>query len=215
MKVRINPYLVLVLGAIPDIDLILMSYGIQHRTLTHSLLFWSVVFIPVFIKYRKRSIPYFGAIIQHILLGDFIVNKTSLFWPLSDLELGLRFNLLSIENITLEALGLAIFLIWVNRNGDNKIFYSIQKRSLLSIIVLVPLIGFLLFLYQNSFFLTILMEHGMQIGIMEKIGGWIIRSSFFPLVTIMHLILASFLSIPLIQGSRAVLCKTVENRNPI
>lgn len=210
LKVSINPYLVLLLGALPDIDLLLGSYGIEHRTITHSLFFWSMAFVPIFIRYRKRSIPYFIAPIQHILLGDFVVGHTDPFWPLAHFELGLGLRLLSIENVALEAIGLAIFLIWVNRNGDSKILLRPRRQGLLSVIAILPLASFLLFV-QSDLPTHIVSEH-LQVDKLERSAKWIIRSDAFLFVAIMHLVLLAFLSISLIQGSRALIYKKAKGK---
>ncbi len=212
LRVRVNPYIILILGALPDIDLLLVTYGLDHRTITHSIVFWSILFIPIFFKYRKRSIPYFIAPIQHILFGDFIVGKNNPLWPIADLHLGLRLHLISIENIALEAAGLAIFLIWVNLNHDRHIFFNINRRSLLSIVTLVPLVAFLLFSYQDS--VLILTDNGSS-SYFEKAMTMMISSKLFPIVTLMHLILAAFLSISLVQGSRALLSQRLFHRRPL
>jgi len=65
LHVSTNPYLLLLIAAIPDIDLLLGVFGIKHRTWTHSIILWSLLFLPFFVIYRKSSIPYFVAAVQH------------------------------------------------------------------------------------------------------------------------------------------------------
>ncbi len=206
LKVQINPYVILFLGALPDIDLLLGGLGITHRGITHSVLFWSMVFVPIFVKYRKRGIPYFIAPIQHILLGDLVVATSNPFWPL-DFSFGLDFRLFSVENISLEVAGLVIFLIWTIKSEDGKIFLTMNRRCLWSILPLIPLVGFLLFLYQQD--MQIVLEHGTKPSDLDKIARWTIRNSLFPVVIITHSILAAFLSISFIQGSRALIGKPI------
>src|SRR3989442_5479541 len=109
--VKVNPYLLLFLGAIPDVDLLLGIFGIQHRTWTHSILIWSIIFVPFFIKYRATALPYFVSVIQHIAFGDTVVGRNTPFWPLSDLNLSLGYNLFSPQNLILEGAGLALFFV--------------------------------------------------------------------------------------------------------
>src|SRR5262245_60137552 len=121
LKVSINPYILIFLAAIPDIDLLLGLTGIRHRTWTHSVLIWTLIFVPFFIIYRKRSIPYFLAPIQHILFGDFVVGYyNSPLWPVNTSKFSLNYGLLSYENLALEAIGLAGFLLWAVLSADER-----------------------------------------------------------------------------------------------
>ncbi|MGH9923350.1 MAG: metal-dependent hydrolase [Nitrososphaerales archaeon] len=208
LKVNVNPYLILVLGAVPDFDLLLGSFGIVHRGITHSVLFWSIVFIPLFIRYRKQAVPYFVAPISHILIGDLVVNRTTVFWPLGP-ELGLRYRLFSIENLILEAVALAAFLIWVNLSTERSKLFARNRRNLLSILPIIPLAGFLMFLYQADLPMQIQFEG--ESDQMEKIAERVMRKSLFPFVLSMHLVLLAFLSICFIQGSRALIKKPIHH----
>jgi len=201
LKVQINPYLILFLGGLPDIDLLLGSLGVAHRGITHSLLFWFIVFVPIFIRYRKQSVPYFAALVQHILIGDLIVNRTTVFWPFGP-EFGLGFRLFSIENILLETASLIVFLLWANLGSDRRIFLSKDRRNILSVLPLVPLAGFLILLYQADLPMIIQLEG--QFDQMDRIAERVMQKSLFPLVIATHSILLAFLSISFIQGLRAL-----------
>ncbi|MGH9877574.1 MAG: metal-dependent hydrolase [Nitrososphaerales archaeon] len=206
LGVGINPYLVLFLGALPDIDVLLGGLGIEHRGITHSVLFWAVVFVPIFFKYRKRSIPYFVAVIQHILFGDLVVNRTDPFWPFG-FNIGLRVDLLSIENVLLETAGLVIFLILTTRNNGRKIFLGNNRRNVLSILPLLPLVTFVLFIYQQD--VQFLLEHETESKALDKLASSATESNLISLVIITHSVLATFLVIPLIQGLRALTKKPI------
>ncbi len=208
LKVNVNPYMILALGALPDIDLLLGSLGIVHRGLTHSLLFWSIVFIPVFVRYRKRAIPYFIALTQHIFIGDLVVNRTTIFWPFGP-EVGLNFRLFSIENIVLEAAGLVAFLLWVNLSSERKKFFARDRRNLLSLLPIVPIAGFIIFLYQAD--LPIVFQFEGEFSHIDKIAALVLRKTLFPFVLATHLILLAFLSISFIQGSRALIKKPIHH----
>ncbi len=205
LKVGINPYIILFLGALPDIDLLLDSLGITHRGITHSVFLWSLLFVPVFLLYRKRAIPYFVAVIQHMLFGDLIVGYGNPFFPL-EVNASLGVDLFSIHNIALEAAGLAVFLLYVSKNGDSKIFLSKKRESLLVVLPLVPLLGFFVYIYQG---IPGSLENYIEPNQLDKIMRWGMKNSLFPIVAIMHLILLGFLSIPLVQGSRALMKKAV------
>jgi len=55
----------------------------MHRGPTHSLITITVLMIPFFIVYRKQAIPYYAALLSHILIGDFFTGGVELFWPMS------------------------------------------------------------------------------------------------------------------------------------
>ena len=91
LKITINIPLVFVLSIIPDIDLIFeVLFNIQlHRGPTHSLIFAFLLFIPFFIFFKKKALPYFFSLGSHSILADFFVGgQLQLLWPLSTRELG-------------------------------------------------------------------------------------------------------------------------------
>jgi membrane-bound metal-dependent hydrolase YbcI (DUF457 family) len=205
LKVPVNPYIILFLGALPDMDLLLDSLGITHRGITHSVFLWTLLFVPVFFLYRKRAIPYFVAVMQHMLFGDLIVGYGNPFLPL-EVNASLGLDLFSIHNIALEAAGLAVFLFYVGKNGDSKIFLSKRRENLLVLLPLVPLIGFLVYIYHG---IPSSLDNYIEPNQLDKIMRWGMKNSIFPFVAAMHLILVGFLSIPLVQGARALVKKQV------
>ncbi|MCW3986008.1 MAG: hypothetical protein NWE91_06340 [Candidatus Bathyarchaeota archaeon] len=52
MKQEVNLPLVLLLSMIPDVDLLIP--GVEHRTITHSIITATVIFTPLFIRYRTE-----------------------------------------------------------------------------------------------------------------------------------------------------------------
>jgi membrane-bound metal-dependent hydrolase YbcI (DUF457 family) len=86
LRTKLNIPILLVLSILPDVDIIYdFINGTEiHRGPTHSIVVAALAFIPIFIIYRKKAIPYFLALISHPLLGDFFIGgKLQLFWPLS------------------------------------------------------------------------------------------------------------------------------------
>jgi membrane-bound metal-dependent hydrolase YbcI (DUF457 family) len=72
---------ILMLGVLPDIDLFFGRFGVVHHTFTHSLFFWLVIFAPFLLVFRRESIPYLAAVVQHFAFGDLLVKKTPLMLP--------------------------------------------------------------------------------------------------------------------------------------
>jgi hypothetical protein len=96
-----NIPLILTLSVIPDIDILIPF--VEHRGPFHSILMTTIVFIPTFVLYRKRVVPYFAALIQHSLIGDYIAGgRVQLFWPLTSQPFGIEISIRSQTNITLE-----------------------------------------------------------------------------------------------------------------
>jgi len=114
VKTDLNIPLALMLSVIPDMDILAehidgLASVIPHRGPVHSVLVALVVFIPIFIIYRKAALPYFIALIQHALIGDlFIGGQLELFWPITQQKFGFPTSIQSIQNVVLE---LSLFTI--------------------------------------------------------------------------------------------------------
>ncbi|MGH9992660.1 MAG: metal-dependent hydrolase [Nitrososphaera sp.] len=200
LGVRPNIYLLLILGILPDIDLIFGSLGVQHRTLTHSIVFWSILFVPFFVKHRATSIPYFVALIQHILIGDLIVGKTSILWPIADLKIGLGLTILSPVNLVLEGAGLAVFAALIF--GKDRLFlFGPRKPGVLAVLVIVPLAGFVVFVSGGGQLGAILLEHS-DAKYLERSIPSLLSSGYLQAAIAMHLGLLSILILPFLQHSR-------------
>lgn len=139
-----NVPVLLVLSILPDIDIVydFLTGSDIHRGPTHSLVIAVLVFIPFFIVYRKRAIPYFLALISHPLIGD-ISGQIQLFWPFSTTQYG--FDALSIFspiNVLLELSLFALATLMMYLTKDWKVFFTDSKTNLVLIIpvatVLLP-----------------------------------------------------------------------------
>ena len=151
LHTKLNIPILLVLSILPDIDII-YDYLIGteiHRGPTHSLLFAVVIFIPFFIYYRKKAIPYFLALISHSLIGDFFIGgQLRLLWPLSSAQFGLHeagFLFIDIFDSINTIIELSLFVIAtvvLYKSKDWKVFFTARKSNLVLIIpittVLLP-----------------------------------------------------------------------------
>lgn len=189
----------MLLGMVPDVDILLQEY-IKHRSVTHSILFWGIVFIPFLIIYRKRSIPYFVAIIQHIMLGDVIVASTNVLWPWR-YEIGMGYDLLSPMNIVVEsiALGLAVLLII----KYDKAILTRSRGNILGLVVMLPLLGSILYLFTTDglLFFDHIIGSNINKGIIRG------REDMISIAIILHVSFSLLLSISIIQGMRALLAR--------
>lgn len=151
LRIKLNIPILLVLSILPDIDIIydFLTGSDIHRGPTHSIVVATLAFIPIFIFYRKKAIPYFLALISHPLIGDFFIGgKLQLFWPLSTNEYGLHelgsyyISIFSPVNIALELTLFVIATLVLYKSGDWKAFLTSNKTNLVLIIpiatVLLP-----------------------------------------------------------------------------
>jgi len=150
LKVNFNIPLVLVLSILPDIDIIFQFlFGSNiHRGPTHSIIVAILVFIPVFIIYRKKATPYFAALASHSLIGDFFIGgQIQLLWPLSTREFGLPelgFPYISINspiNVVLEFTIFVIATVVMFKTRDIHVFF---KKRKINLVLAVPIFTVLL-----------------------------------------------------------------------
>jgi hypothetical protein len=146
LKVNLNIPLLLVLSIIPDIDILFIPQ--MHRGPTHSIMTAVLVFIPFFVAYRQKAVPYFIALISHSLIGDFLVGgRVMLFWPLTKAEFGLHelgSYYITIENPVNVALELILFLAATAillKTRDILQFFQNKKSNL---VLIIPILTVLL-----------------------------------------------------------------------
>ena len=143
-KTRFNIPIVLMLSVIPDVDIIFHHFipSVEHRGPIHSVLMASIVFIPIFAIYHKNAIPYFLALIQHSLVGDYIGGgRIQLLWPLTTQYYGIEIDIRSQTNITVEWTIFLISILILLKTKDMAIFFQPHNSSL---ILMIPTLTVLL-----------------------------------------------------------------------
>jgi membrane-bound metal-dependent hydrolase YbcI (DUF457 family) len=151
LHTKLNIPILLVLSILPDIDIIydFLTGSEIHRGPTHSIVVATLAFIPIFIYYHKKAIPYFLALISHQLLGDFFIGgRLQLFWPFSTAQYGLHelgsyyIAITSPVNIALEISLFVIATLILYQSRDWKVFFKSDKTNLVLVIpittVLLP-----------------------------------------------------------------------------
>lgn len=129
-KTKINIPLILTLSVIPDIDILIPF--VEHRGPSHSIIMAIVVFFPTFVLYRKNVFPYFVALIQHSLIGDYIAGgRVQLFWPLTSQPYGMNISIRSPTNITLEWLAFLVATIVMVKTKDTQILLQPHNSNLI------------------------------------------------------------------------------------
>ena len=150
LKVSFNIPLILVLSIVPDIDILfdfLFNSDI-HRGPTHSVIMAILIFIPFFVLYRKKSVPYFVALASHSLIADLIIGgNLQLLWPLSASEFGLYelgfpyIDIYSPINIALEFTLFIVALLVMLKTRDLLHFF---RNSKLNLVLVIPIFTVLL-----------------------------------------------------------------------
>jgi len=137
--VSVNIPLLFVVSVIPDIDLSIP--GLEHRGPTHSLIFF-FLFLPASVLHGKRAVPYFIALAQHSLIGDYLTGGgIQLLWPLTLHWYGVGIRILSLFNILIEwTFFLTSLTIMLNTKDAWFLFQHHPSNLLLSIPVLTVLL---------------------------------------------------------------------------
>jgi hypothetical protein len=106
-----------------------------------------LVFIPIFIYFGKRAVPYFLSLISHSLLADFFIGgDLQLLWPLSSNVFGFHelggyyVGILSSINIVTEMLLFIAATMILYKSGDWKVFFNADKTNLVLIIPIVTVL---------------------------------------------------------------------------
>ena len=133
LKTSVNLPLVLTLSVIPDIDLLIPF--LEHRGPTHSIVMALAAFVPVLIIYNKKAIPYLLALIQHSLVGDYLMGgQVRLLWPTTMQHYGYEIGITSQTNIALEwVLFLTSTAIMLKTMDAAKFFQPHNSNLILSI----------------------------------------------------------------------------------
>lgn len=140
-KMRMNLPLIFTLSVIPDIDILIPF--LQHRGPSHSIITAIIIFTPIFVVWRKKAIPYFIAVVQHSLVGDFIAGGGSqVLWPLTPQSYGLEISIKSPVNISFEWATFLMATIILLKTRDVQMLLQPHNSNLLlsipTITVLLP-----------------------------------------------------------------------------
>lgn len=144
LKVKFNIPLLFVLSVIPEIDILFQGLlpGI-HRSFVHSSTLVALAFVPIFIYYRKKAVPYFLALLAHSLICDFLIGgNVQLLWPFSAIRFGLEeigsyyIWMFDPINIALELMLSLATLLFMVKTGDWKVFFANKRTNLLLILII-------------------------------------------------------------------------------
>ena len=144
LKQDVNLALIFLFSLLPDVDIIIP--GVQHRTITHSIVFLALMSLPFFLLYKTTAIPYFTALAQHSLVGDFLTGGargegTLILWPISLTPYGLPIRVLDPINVTLEWCSFLVAIIVMLKTRD---LQKLLKGQISHLSLSVPMLTVLL-----------------------------------------------------------------------
>jgi membrane-bound metal-dependent hydrolase YbcI (DUF457 family) len=149
LKTKLNIPLVLTLSVIPDVDILAervpaLAPILRHRGPAHSFVVSLIIFIPFFVLYRKTAVPYFIALVQHALIGDYLTGGgLQLLWPISQQRFGLAWaSIMSPENVALECILFVVSIALLLITRDMVALFQAHRSNLILMIptftVLLP-----------------------------------------------------------------------------
>jgi hypothetical protein len=140
LGVNVNLPLLFLASVFPDIDILIPC--LVHRGPLHSVMLFCLVFLPIFAIYKKRAAPYFVAVIQHIIIGDYLIGgNLQLLWPLTTSTYGFHIGIASLTNIVLEW---CLFVISMTFMVKTKDMFFLFKPHPSNMILAIPVLTVLL-----------------------------------------------------------------------
>jgi len=131
LKTQVNLPLVFMLSVVPDVDLLFPLF-LQHRGPTHSILMAFMVFVPFFAVYGRKVIPYFLALVQHSLIGDYVAGgNVQLLWPAAGQYFGMTIGIESSINVTLEWVLFLASMVFMVKMGDLAVLLQPHDSNLI------------------------------------------------------------------------------------
>lgn len=107
---------IMFLSILPDIDILFRFVGtdVAHRSITHSLIVFTIILCVFLIKYRRPSVVIYSiAYLSHIAIGDLIVGPLNLLYPFGLFYVSGEIDFKTSEHIFVEGLVLTIMAIIV------------------------------------------------------------------------------------------------------
>lgn len=140
LGVNVNLPLLFLASVFPDIDILIP--GLVHRGPLHSVILFCLLFLPIFAIYKKRAVPYFVAVIQHIVIGDYLIGgDLQLLWPLTSNLYGFHIGIASLTNIVLEW---SLFIISIMFMIKTKDMFLLFKPHPSNMVLAIPVLAVLL-----------------------------------------------------------------------
>lgn len=146
LKLSPNVPILMVLSILPDVD-ILVGVEDFHRGPTHSVITALLIFIPFFVFYRQKAIPYFLALVSHSLVGDLLIGgNILLFWPIQNTPMFLpepfsNILITSTFNVAAESALFVGAIVVMTKTKDFAVFF---QRHMSNLVLVIPVFTVLL-----------------------------------------------------------------------
>ena len=188
-KTKTKTWIALTVGMIPDVDLLLVPFGMVHHTYTHSILLWLP--LAVLMLFSTPFVPVYFGIVQH-MFDDALVGTVPIFLPLSTVQVGINLGIPSVADTLFEGGAFIIAAMLAYRNGDIAKLLSVQPESFLSI---VPLAA------TSS--MTLIASREFKV----RLVNYAFSSKNLALMSLAHIVIAAFLLVSCIQGIMALITR--------
>ena len=190
MRQKLVLWAALTAGIVPDLDLLFGGVGLDHATYLHSLVVW-VPLALLFGYWKKESLPYIAAILQHIVIGDLLIGLPLLL-PLSDVHLGLGLEMSSMPDALIEFSSLLVMAFVMLRSGDLGRLMAGGREGLLVAVPLVSMIG-----------LTWYAENGPALSVIQgtqRLVDYGSSTEALTIITIGHILLAGLMAAAVLKA---------------
>lgn len=119
----LNPITVILGAIIPDLDYVI---GIQHRTITHSLLFVIITCLVVWkFKGKRSGYALLIGLASHLMLDTITPMGVPLLWPIGP---NYSFNLASWDDLLVNGgLILGAIIVIINKDSISEFLFSLKK----------------------------------------------------------------------------------------
>jgi len=128
--------ILLALTILPDIDLIIP--GLKHRGPTHSIIVIALSSLPFLLLYKKSAIPYILAVLQHVIVGDYLIGGIQLLWPINQRWYGLYYCPESVVSKLVEWILFVASLLLFLKTDDMR---GILEPHTLNLTLIFPLVA--------------------------------------------------------------------------
>ncbi len=141
----------LLVGIVPDFDLIFLPLSLSHHTYTHSLVLLGPITILLILILKQKGLLISIGILSH-LFTDAIVGTIPILYPFSLIDVGLGLPLAF--DAYLEVGILPFVLLYALRNGDIKSIVTGDSKNIWILVPLVTIVSIsLLFAQDNNIYL--------------------------------------------------------------
>jgi hypothetical protein len=119
----------------------------------------TIVFVPLFLYFRKKAAPYYLALVQHVLIGDVLIGGgVEILWPLTTKFYGLIVSLNSQIDMILESSLFILAIVALILTRDMLRMFKPNKTNFLLVFPEGALLGSAIMAWHYSSFEMLLLH---------------------------------------------------------